>query len=277
MSSLSSTCGRARRLLWPDGGPRASSPDVIEAQEHLADCEACQQFVRAMRAQGQFVRDSAAREQAPAEVRRRLFTAVARARAGMQPTPRRLVPISWLIAAVALLVILGGTLAVDHVLRHGTVDPMSALADDHARALGAADIASTDPAAVARWLAGQMHFAMLVPALPNARLLGARLRVMDGRRGAAVQYEVNGVAVTYFVVPNGTDSYQPPNGPGQLQFERLFRTGYHVVAWREPGLLHAMVGNLSESQLATLAEACIKQARGTVASLRSRLSTPTEA
>jgi anti-sigma factor RsiW len=275
MSSVS-TCGRVRRVLWPDGGPRATSPELIDAQEHLAQCEACQQFVREMRAHADWVRDSA-REQAPAEVRRRLFTAVARARAGMQPSPRRLVPVSWLVAAVVLLVFLGGTLAVDHVLRHRTLDPMSALADDHARALGDAHIASADPAAVSRWLAGQVHFAMLVPALPNGRLLGARLRVMDGRRGAAVQYEVNGVAVTYFVIPVGSGGEQPSPGTGAGRFERLTRAGYRVVAWREPGLLHAMVGSLSESQLATLAEACIKQARGTVASVRSGLTTPMEA
>ncbi len=277
MSSVSIPCGRVRRLLWPDGGPRATSPKVIEAQEHLAHCEACQQFLREMRQQGDVVRGSALKEQAPADVRHRLFTAVARARAGMQAPSRRLVPVSWLIAAVGLMVLLGGTLAVDHVLRHGTVDPMSALAEDHARALGDAQIVSTDPVVVGRWLAGQVDFAMMLPALPNARLLGARLRTMDGRRGAAVQYELNGVAVTYFVMPIADDDFQPPSGGARPQFERLTRAGYHVVAWREPGLLHAMVGSLSGAQLATLAEACIKQARGTVASLRNAHSTPTEA
>ncbi|MGH8310292.1 MAG: anti-sigma factor family protein, partial [Steroidobacteraceae bacterium] len=161
-------CGRVRRLLWPDGGPRAASAELIDAQEHLAQCEACQSFVREMREHVDILRDVAPREPAPADVRRRLFTGVARVRAGMQPPPHRLVPVSWLIAAVTLLVILGGALAVDHVVRHGTVDPIAALADDHARTLGAAQIASGDPAVVSRWLAGQVHFAMLVPSLPNA-------------------------------------------------------------------------------------------------------------
>jgi anti-sigma factor RsiW len=247
---------------------------LIDAQDHLAQCEACQQFMREMRAQGDLMRDSAPREPAPAEVRRRLFTAVARARAGVQPLPRRLVPLSWLIAAVGLLAILGGTLTVDHVLRHGTVDPMAALADDHAHALGDVHIASDDAAAVSRWLAGQVHFAMIVPALPNARLLGARVRMTDGRRGAAVQYDVNGVAVTYFVVPSGDAS--PLSGAAQHPFERLTRAGYHVIAWREPGLLHAMVGNLPTSHLTTLAQACIKQARGTVALVPRRFTTRQE-
>ncbi|MGQ0642570.1 MAG: hypothetical protein ACT4P6_17640 [Gemmatimonadaceae bacterium] len=275
MSSVSMHCGRVRRLLWPDGGPRAASPELIDAQEHVAQCEACQQLLREMRAQGEVIRDSALREPAPADVRRRLFATVARARAGMQPVPRRVVPLAWLIAAVGLLVALGGTLAVDHVLRHGTIDPMAALAEDHASTLGDVHIASDDPSAVSRWLAGQVHFAMFVPTLPNARLLGARVRVMDGRRAAAVQYDVNGVAVTYFVVPQEDVGAALGNAP--LSFERLTRAGYHVVAWREPELLHAMVGNLSTAHLSTLAEACIKQARGSVASMRSRVTTRQEA
>jgi len=267
MSSGPTTCGRVRRLLWPDGGPRVTSPELIDAQEHLAQCAACQRFVQEMRAQGNRLRGAPLRVAAPADVRRRLFSAVAQARAGMQPPPRRLVPLSWLVAVVALLALLGGTLALDHVMRHGSIDPIAALAEDHARTLGDAQITSSDSAEVRRWLAGQVHFAMIVPALPNGRLLGARLRVTDGRRGAAVRYEVNGVAVTYFVVPRGSDALEP--APAVPPFERFTRAGYHVVAWREPGLLHAMVGSLSDSQLAALAEACIKQARGSVAGVRS--------
>lgn len=265
MTTPGISCGRVRRLLWPDGGPRATSPDLIAAQEHLAACDACQRFVQEMRAQADVLRTAALREAAPADVRRRLFTVVARARAGVQPAGRRVVPLSWLVAAVATLAILGGALAVDHLWRHGSVDSIAALVDDHARALGDARIASSDQAMVSRWLAERVHFAMFVPALPNARLLGARLRIEDGRRGVAVQYSVNGVPVTYFVTPDGSDGLPPQGAVGAMQFQRLMRAGYHVVAWREPGLLHAMVGNISESQLASLAEACIKQARGTVA------------
>ncbi|MFN2431681.1 MAG: hypothetical protein ABR599_02465, partial [Gemmatimonadota bacterium] len=78
---MSMSCGRARRLLWPDGGPRSSSPDVIDAQHHLAACQACQRFVREMHAIADLLHDAAPREEAPAEVRGRLFTALARARA----------------------------------------------------------------------------------------------------------------------------------------------------------------------------------------------------
>ncbi|MEW5916807.1 MAG: hypothetical protein AB1762_10390 [Gemmatimonadota bacterium] len=269
MTTRGNACGSARRLLWPDGGPRAASTALIQAQEHLAQCEACQRFIGDMRVQCERVRALALRELAPAEVRRRLFTALARARAGgiAQPPARPMVPRAWLVAAIGLLVALGATLTLDYVTRHDRLDPISALADDHARALGAARISSSEPAVVSRWLGTQVDFAVLVPALPDAMLLGARLRVADGRRGVAILYEVDGVALTYFVVPGGSTAHQSSPGTGEPQLARLTRAGYRVVAWREPGLLHAMVGSLSETQLATLAHACIKQARGSVASL----------
>src|SRR5688572_23799295 len=101
------TCGRARRLLWPDAGPRAASPDVIDAQEHLAACTSCQAFIADLRAVGDATRESAPREQAPAEVRDRLFAAVARARAGMQPRRGRHARQWPVVAAAVALIIVG--------------------------------------------------------------------------------------------------------------------------------------------------------------------------
>jgi anti-sigma factor RsiW len=274
VSSVTTTCGRARRLLWPDGGPRVATPEVIEAQQHLEACAACQQFVREMRIFGEAIHNAAPREQAPAEVRTRLFTAIARARAGAhQPLSGRYHRAQWLAAAVVLSIGLAGALTANRLLRDAFSDPIAAIVEDHAKTLGESHIASGDPAEITRWLARQVHFAVYVPVLPGAKLRGARLCVLDGRRGAVVEYDVDGVAVSYFVVPYGT---QRPGGATPGPFERTRRSGYQVVSWREPGLLHAMVGNLSESRLATFAKACVDQARRTVAWLRSPVHPQTE-
>jgi anti-sigma factor RsiW len=269
VSSVTMTCGRARRLVWPGAGPRSASPDVIEAQQHLEACSACQQFARDMLALGDAIHDAAPREHAPPDVRGRLFSAIARARAGTQPPPsRRRRRVQWLAAAAVLLIGVAGTLTVGRVLRAGRADPIAAIAEDHAGALGQTHIASQNPAEIARWLEGQVQFAMHVPVLPGAALRGARLCVMDGRRGAVVEYIVDGVAVSYFVVP---DEAGPASQGTTAQFDRTKRAGYQVVAWREPGLLHAMVGNLPETRLVTLAKACVDQARRAVAWLRNRV------
>jgi anti-sigma factor RsiW len=258
VSSVTKSCGRTRRLLWPGAGPRAASPEVIEAQQHLEVCTACQRFLRDMLALGDAIHDAAAREHAPPDVRERLFSAIARARTGAQSPPRQHRRAQWFTAAGVLLVGLVGPLTVNRLLRDTRTDPITAIAEDHAKSLGETHIASKDPAEITRWLAGQVHFAVRVPVLPGAELRGGRLCVLDGRRCAVMEYDVDGVAVSYFVVPDGTE----PAGRGAPpRFDGTKRAGYHVVAWREPGLLHAMVGNLPESRLATLAKACVDQAR----------------
>jgi anti-sigma factor RsiW len=269
VSSVTKSCGRTRRLLWPSSGPRAASPEMIEAHQHLEACAACQQFLREMRTFGDAIHDAAPREQAPAEVRTRLFTAIARARAGAHGPPSgRHRRAQWLGVAVVLLIGLAGSLTVDRVLRGRHADAITAIVEDHANALGETHIASGDRAEITRWLAGQVHFAVYVPVLPGAKLRGARLCVLDGRRGAVVEYDVDGVRVSYFVVPYGMERA----GDGTRErFDGTKRAGYHVVAWREPGLLHAMVGNLPESRLATFARACVDQARRAVTWLRGRV------
>jgi anti-sigma factor RsiW len=242
---------------------------VIEAQQHLDTCAACQQFVHEMRTLGDAIHDAAPREKAPVEVRRHLFTAIARARTGAhQPTSGRHRRVQWVAAAVVLLIGLASSLTLGRLLRDGPADPITAIVEDHAKALGESHIVSGDPAEIARWLAGQLHFAMYVPVLAGAELRGARLCVLDGRRGAVVEYDVDGVAVSYFVVPHRAE---PADDASPGRFDRTRRAGYQVVSWREPGLLHAMVGNLPESRLTGFAKACVEQARRAVASLRGRV------
>jgi anti-sigma factor RsiW len=250
------TCGRARRLLWPDGGPRPASPDVIDAQEHFAACAACQGFIAEMRAVGDAVRESASREQAPAEVRDRLFAALAHARAGTPPGRRRHAGQWLLLAAAVLLVMVGTTLLAGRLTRQPPADAIAALAEDHARAVGEAHLASTDPSKVKEWLARHVHFGMQVPVLPGASLRGARISAFDGRPSAVLEYDVNGTAMSYFVIPNEPRSSDARRA---MRFDQTARAGYQVVSWREPGLLHAMVGNLSPSQLVALAKACVEQ------------------
>lgn len=268
MSSERVECGRARRALWPDGGPRSATPEVLDAQEHFSACAECQRFVRDMLALKEIVHEGAMREQAPREARGRLFTAIARARAGAQPSSRMRL-YSRAAMAVVLVAVAGG-LAAGRLLRDADADPLSAIAADHALALRATHIVSADPDEITRWLGGQVQFAMHVPLLPGAGLRGARLCVMDGRRGAVVEYEVNGVAVSYFVMPTRSGQAQ---AAGPARFAGTTRAGYGVVSWSEPGLLHAMVGNLPEGQLATLAKSCVDQARRMVAWLIVRTDT----
>ncbi len=263
---MSAACGRTRRLLWPDAGPRVASAEVIEAQEHLSACLSCQRFLAEMRA----VADAAATAlavTAPGGFRERLFDALARRRTSVPSAERRRRRSSAPIIAAASLVLVSVALA--GLLRQRSTsisarDVLSALADDHAHTLAEAHIASSDQATVARWLSSRVPFAVFVPVLPGTAIREARVVMVDGRATAVVEYAVHGEVMSYFIIPMGDDGSRDT---GPLRFVHASRNGYRFVSWYEPGLLHAMVGNVSPSQLEQLARHCVNQMNG----LASRL------
>ena len=255
---MSTHCGRTRRLLWPDAGPRAASAEVIEAKEHLSACASCQRFLADMRAVAE-VAAAAPAATVPAAFRERLFDALARRRTAV-PTPAR-----WRrrssapIVAAASIILLG--VAVAGLLRQRSTpisspDVLSALADDHAHTLADTHIASTDQATVARWFSSRVPFAVTVPVLPGMAIREARVVMVDGRASAVVEYAVHSEVMSYFIIPTRDDRSRDA---GPLRFVHASRNGYQVVSWHEPGLLHAMVGNVSPSQLERLARHCVDQ------------------
>ena len=71
-----------------------------------------------------------------------------------------------------------------------------------------------------------------------------------------MHYRLTAGMVSYYVVPQDDIASDPtPSG----EFDRATRSGYRVVSWREPGLLHVMVGNVSDPLLTDLAHACRTQ------------------
>ena len=248
-------CGQARRALWATGGPRALTPALEAAERHAAGCAACQAFEAEMRRLASQIRDHSPCEDAPSETRQRLFAAIGAARAadaGRTQSWRR-------VLALAVVLLFVGLATADWRARHATsADTLSALAEDHMRAVGGEGVTSTDTAMVSTWLRARLPFAVHVPVMPGLQLRGARLCLMDERRGGVVEYRTPaGEPVSYYVVP--VPDGRPAATPGDLQ--RASLAGYHMVGWSEPGLLHALVGSLPESRLVELARLCMKQIR----------------
>jgi anti-sigma factor RsiW len=249
------SCGQARRVLWPDAGPHAVTQETELAEQHVAECAECQLFLKEMTRIGRLTHELVPRAQAPREVRDRLFKAVARARTGSPALGRRRMA-GWVGLAAMLAVFAGIALEWG---RRGAApsDPLTGLAEDHMRATRGDGLVSGDSASVSRWLAARLPFAMDVPDLPGLRIRGARLCIMDGQRGGVVEYVDQGHSISYFVVPE----WQSVEGPAPTSdLQSAVRAGYRLVAWREPGLVHALVGNLPEAKLVALARLCIQKA-----------------
>jgi len=249
------SCGTARRVLWPDAGPRAASPDVVAAQNHLAHCPACQGFVDDMRRISAVVVSAAPRPVAPDSLRDRIFDQIERARSDTSG-PRRRRQIGTMVAAAAAILAAAITAIAIRSGAPRSVSPklVAVLANEHARALGETRIVSSDARSITRWLSGQVQFAVYVPDLPGAELRGARLVMADGRRGAVVTYAMEGEVLSYFIVPASARDAPAPEPP---VFDHTSLYGYQAVSWREPGLLHAMVGKVAPSRLEQLARYCV--------------------
>ena len=248
MNDTSTTCGRTRRLLWPDAGPRAASPDVVAARRHLAGCAACRRFIEDMTAAREAMADAAPAEVVPAVVRDRVMTAVAHARTR---------PARWWRGRAVRRVIGGAVVAaaaLTAVMARRDDDPLAVIAREHARRVAAADARTANAAALRQWLAGRVRFSIAVPALPGAALRGARVYERDGWRVAGLEYDVGGVPLSYVMVPSEESPTEEP-----VRFRHTRRGGYGVVSWHVGGVLHVLVGDFSNAELARLAKACVAQ------------------
>jgi len=253
------TCGEARRLAWPDGAPRAVDERVAAAEAHIADCGACREFIADMRVMAERLAASAPRPSAPREVRERLFASLARARSDAERTRAKRVVTRWVAAAgvVALVILAAGVWRLSSV-RAGPADIAARLADDHRRVLHGDGITSADSVVVAQWLSGRVGFAVRVPAFTNGQLVGARVADVNGLRGAVLAYRVDGRDVSYYImpVPGATTGGELPRIP-MVQVSSW--SGFRIAAWSEPGLTHALVGDLPGARLSGLAHECIRQ------------------
>ena len=260
---MTSPCGETRRILWPDAGLRVVTAERLAAEKHSDECGECRRFLQEMVQASERLRHEVARPAAPPAVRDRLFKAVAQARIGSQRRTRRS---RGLIAAIAVVVAVGGTWWMTRPRAETEREMAELLVTDHQRALSADGLMTTDTAAAARWLERQLAFAVQVPSFPGGQLLGARVVVLDGRRAAVMQYRIDGRLVSYYVSPlpgvQGSAGGMRPPSPARW-------AGYQVVSWQEPGLLHALVGNLPEARLDELARICIAQ-MGMTLSARGR-------
>lgn len=260
------TCGAARRRLWPDGGPQLATEARLLAEEHLAGCRECRQFLTEMHAMADRLRGAAPLADAPADLRHRLFSAVARARVAVSaPAPR--LGRRWLVglAGVAALSALG--LGYHSWVRQDRASALTMFAEDHRRAAKGEGTATSDSLTASRWLAARLAIAVPVPLFPGARLKGARVCVFGEDRGGVLEYEVNGHALSYFVVP----ARQAGGAESIPELHFAAQGGYRVVAWHDAGLTHALVADLPESHLAELARFCIHQMTTAVAHLAARL------
>lgn len=252
-------CGRARRLLWPDSGPKPASTELANAQAHLDECESCRRFMADMRA----MRAQASRlvppQKMPRAARERLFTALARERAMYEPERESRRGFRGLALGFAIAILVASVFGWAWTHENAVLEPelpLAAVAEDHMRGLHQESIATSDLDDIRRWLAEHVPFAVHIPMIMGSRIEGARICFLDSERGVVLRYSLNGRPVSYYVMPD-----RQPEGarPDVAAFQQEVQAGYSVVAWRGAGLAHALVSDLPRRRLAALARSCAER------------------
>ncbi|CAN5292009.1 hypothetical protein BH23GEM2_BH23GEM2_15980 [soil metagenome] len=246
---MSNVCRTARRVLWDVSGPQPLTTVRISAQAHLETCAHCRAFFEENARLATATRESVF-VAAPAGVRERIFERLAAQRAERSGARR----LAYAVAIVAVLSVTA-TAAWRVIESDSEGGPLAVLAADHARAAADERLESGDAREVEEWLTSRVGYGVFVPTLQAARLVGGRVAETGLGRSAVIEYEANGRRVSYFIVE--ATGAAGATGTGTVQLAAV--KGYTIARWRDRGLLHAFVGNLSAAELQKMAHECIEQ------------------
>jgi len=136
---------------------------------------------------------------------------------------------------------------------------------DHARYLsGQADVQSAEPEVVETWLRQQTKYAVQVPSLQDATLLGGRLCHLREKPAALVFYRKRERPLSLFQFSEDGVNLRALNR-SVIEGTPIWRGsfhGYNVAAFPQRGLIFVLVSDLREGELLELASEARAQARG---------------
>jgi anti-sigma factor RsiW len=251
-------CAEARRHLLDHQRGRLA-PEHAEALEaHLAECRACAHEDAAERVLGEQLERSLPQYAAPLALKRQLAArwpaAVVTPPAPRAWSRRRLV--SAAAVAAALLLVAGGALLAQR--RAATAELAERALNDavngHVRVLSrlaSLEVRGGDLHQVRPWFTGQLDFSPAVPFAGDAEypLLGGTLEHVLDRRAAAFVYGRRRHTATLLVYR--ADDLPPLARANTQRVDQ--RRGFTVLRWRAGDLGYALVSELNQPELETLA------------------------
>jgi anti-sigma factor RsiW len=247
------TCRECRELIpaWVD---RELSPRDGDSMEgHLLACEDCRLIAMRERSFLEGLRAQLPRESMPADVKARILARVEEAVEG-QPSRH-----AWRrgVMALAGLALMLGPLVFFAPRMLGSRDWTSAYFDEQRAAPGAGPLQhpSASPGELTAWFKGNLGQALHVPEMPDARLLGGRICVLNGKAVGLAVYESAGNRMNLFI---GDVGALCPGGFSRAEGElySVSRPGASLVAWKHNGHFHVVVSGLSVQSLQALAREC---------------------
>jgi anti-sigma factor RsiW len=218
----------------------------MEIEEHLKDCDACTQTSKGIRSLRSAIGDTALRFSPPANLERRLGSALRRE---SEPEPKPLIlPWRWILAGTSLIAAVFVIWAVAGIFaRQSTGDLVAQeIVSSHVRSLMAdhlTDVLSSDQHTVKPWFNGKLDFSPPVKDLSQQgfSLNGGRLDYIGNRPVAALVYQRRQHSINLFVWPS--TEVQSVNEKASVH------QGYNLIRWTNAGMTYWVVSDLNLAEL----------------------------
>ena len=264
------TCGTTRKIIYLANQPEPWSAHWVAAQEHLNHCQECQALFSRDEALRRLLRTRFAGQDAPAHLRERVLDRIAQARTSERSSEHSWVPRQQQIRAALLIALLGGIVLVAGILGY----PMlvgdrpqrvaAVMVEDHLQfGPGVSAIESSQAEQVETWFRGKVDFAVHVPRVAHAELVGGRRCSLFGKHGALLSYRTQGTPVSLYIF-EGTE-VNPARFErldlGEHTFTRASSKGHSLLLWKNRGLAYTLVSELPEQELVRLAAGIAEQGR----------------
>ena len=220
-----------------------------EVERHLKDCPACAKAYENQLALRSVISNASLYTEAPADLRKRVRSAVRRESGAETKTPVffwRWLAIGVPLVAAAAVAVLILNLAPRFSHPGEEAFLTQEIISSHVRSLMVnhlTDVASTDQHTVKPWFNGKLDFSPPVKdlAAQGFPLIGGRLDYLDGRSVAALVFQRHKHVINLFIWPaKENDSTPAPFPPGQ---------GYNLIHWSESEMTFWAVSDLNAKEL----------------------------
>jgi anti-sigma factor RsiW len=224
-----------------------SEKEMRAFDAHLRSCPSCSadaltrvQMKRAIQVAGK-------RFTPPVEFRKRVQQSIT-------PKPQRSFRLGWMLAAAAVILVVGTFTSAYLGTRSGRDHVFSEIADLHVATLASSspvDVISTDRHTVKPWFQGKIPFAFNLPELQNSEfsLLGGRMTYLDQTPGAHLIYDVRKHHISVFV-------FQERSLPARIEQNTFSpkKLPFNMETWGQGGLRYFVIGDASPADIDSLAK-----------------------
>ncbi len=228
--------------------------DVAAAQAHIRACDGCREYFSQDR-DLLALYDEVRRAPAPVSLKQRVTAAIAGARSVAVERPWWTRRTTMAGAATAGIVAAGLALLMFMEVSTAattTSDAPDVFVEDYLRRAVAGDFIETSaPAEVTRFLQRELGLRLEPLRAHGLKLMRAEICLLEGRRGAMIQYERDGAVVSHYLIPRDDAVERAP----ALALSSTDRGASEmpVVTWAGGRVEQALVGEIDSDALLAIA------------------------